>query len=53
MALIILYQILIMSLYMAGKITKEGSRSLANMLAWVVVPCNILGGFLTEFSISR
>ena len=61
MALIILNQILIMSLFMligyllfrAGKITEEGSRSMANVLAWVVIPCNILSGFMTEYSAKR
>lgn len=61
MALTILQQILIMALYMligytlfrTGKITEAGSRSIANMLAWAVIPSMIINSFLVEFSPER
>lgn len=61
MSLIILQQILIMGLYMligyllykTGKVTNEGSRSLANLLAWIVIPSTILNSFLVEFTAAR
>ena len=50
MALIILQQIVIMSLYMlcgywlykTGKITDEGSKSIANLLPWAVIPSTLI-----------
>ena len=61
MALIILQQILVMSLYMligfllykTGIITQEGSRSFAGLLAYVVIPSTILNSFMTDFSSER
>ena len=58
MALIILQQIVIMSLYMlcgywlykTGKITDEGSKSIANLLPWAVIPSTLINSFLIEYS---
>ena len=58
MALIILQQILVMALYMliglvlyrAGKMTDEGSETLASLLAYVVIPAMLVNSFLVEFS---
>ena len=58
MALIILQQIVIMSLYMlcgywlykTGKITEEGSKSIANLLPWAVIPSTLINSFLIEYS---
>ena len=58
MALIILQQIVIMSLYMLcgyllykkGKITEEGSKSIANLLPWAVIPSTLINSFLIEYS---
>ena len=58
MALIILKQILIMALYMLlgcllykkGKITEEGSKSIANLLAFLVIPMMLVNSFLVEYS---
>lgn len=58
MALIILKQILIMALYMLlgcllykkGKITEEGSKSFANLLAYLVIPMMLLNSFLVDYS---
>lgn len=61
MAFIILQQIIVMAIYMligfllfrGGKITDEGSRSLANMLTWIVIPSTIINSFLIEFSTKK
>ncbi len=61
MALIILQQILTMSLYMicgyllyrSGKITEEGSRSVANLLPWVAIPSTLVSSFLVEYSAEK
>ena len=58
MAIIILKQILIMALYMLlgcllykkGKITEEGSKSFANLLAYLVIPMMLLNSFLVDYS---
>ena len=58
MALIILQQIVIMSLYMlcgyllykTGKISEEGSKSIANLLPWAVIPSTLINSFLIEYS---
>lgn len=55
-ALIVLKQIVIMfllafvgfALFRQGKITKEGSRNIANLLIYVAIPCVIINSFLTE-----
>lgn len=60
-ALIVLRQTLTMALYMlvgfalfkGGKITKEGSKSLANLLVWLVIPAVIINSFCVEFSQER
>ncbi len=57
-ALIVLNQIIMMFLLAAvgyllfryGKITVEGSRTLANLLIYVSLPCVIVNSFLVEFS---
>ena len=61
MAQIILQQILTMALYMlcgyllykTGKITDEGSRSIANLLPWVVIPSTLINSFLVEYSAEK
>ena len=37
-------------LFKGGKITKEGSRDLANMLLYVILPCAIVNAFCTEYT---
>ena len=61
MALIILQQILTMALYMicgymlykTGKISDEGSKSIANLLPWVIIPSTLINSFLTEYSAEK
>ena len=61
MAQIILQQILVMALYMivgyvlyrTGKITDAGSKTLANMLAFAVIPFMLVNSFLVEFSAEK
>ena len=61
MALIILQQILTMALYMicgymlykTGKITDAGSKSIANLLPWVIIPSTLINSFLTEYSAEK
>ena len=61
MALIILQQILTMALYMicgyllykSGKITDEGSKSIANLLPWVIIPSTLINSFLTDYSAEK
>lgn len=55
-ALIILKQIIVMFLIMGmgfvlfkkGLITKDGSKTLANLLIYIILPCVIINGFITE-----
>lgn len=35
------------ALFRGGKITKEGSRDLANMLLYIILPCAIINAFCT------
>ena len=37
-------------LFKGSKITKEGSRDLANMLLYVILPCAIVNAFCTEYT---
>ena len=61
MALIILKQILVMSIYMligyllykSGKITDEGSRSFAGIMAYIIIPSTVLTGLLVEYTPER
>jgi len=61
MAGIILQQTLTMGLYMliglvlfrTKKLTKEGSRCLANMLLWLILPVVIIRSFLKPFSLEN
>lgn len=58
MAGILLRQTLVMGLYMAagytlfkaGKMTLEGSKALANLLLWLIVPCVMVRSFCVPFS---
>ena len=60
-ALIVFRQTLTMAIYMflgfalfkTGKITKEGSKSLANVLVWLVIPTVIVDSFCVPFSIDK
>ena len=40
-------------MFKTGKITKEGSKSLANILLYLCLPCVIINGFLVEYSRER
>ena len=59
--IMILQQVIIMFLlagigcimYKTGKISAEGSKSLANILLYLCLPCVIINGFLAEFSRER
>lgn len=61
MAFIILKQTLVMGIYMAagyvlfkaGKITLEGSRTLANVLIWLITPCMLIRSFCVEYSTEK
>lgn len=61
MALITSKQTIIMALYMAagwvlfksGKITKEGSKSLATLLVWLVAPCVLVRSFCVAYSAEK
>ncbi len=61
MALIILQQTLTMATYMAvgwclfkcKKITVEGSKTLATLLMWLIVPTVVIRAFCVEFSMAR
>ena len=61
MALIILKQTLVMAIYMAagyilfkaGKITLEGSRTLANVLIWLITPCMLIRSFCVAYSTEK
>lgn len=56
MAFVILKQMLVMALYMTagyilfkkGKLTLEGSRILANLLVWLIVPAMLIRAFCVE-----
>lgn len=58
MALIIMKQTMVMALIMAagfvlykkGKITLEGSRVMANLLVWLIIPCTLIRSFCMEYS---
>ena len=60
-ALIVLSQTLTMSIYLligfalykGGKISREGSKSLANLLVWLVIPAVIIHSFCVEFSLEK
>lgn len=61
MALIILKQTLTMATYMAigwclfkcGKITLDGSKTLATLLMWLIIPAVVIRAFCVEFSVDR
>lgn len=61
MAGILLEQTLVMGLYMAagyvlfktGKITLEGSKTIANLLLWLIIPCVLVRAFCVPFSAER
>lgn len=38
------------ALFRRGKITKEGSRDLANMLLYIILPCAIINAFCTPYT---
>lgn len=60
-ALIVLNQTLTMAIYLligfalykGGKITREGSKSLANLLVWLIIPAVIIHSFCVEFSLEK
>ena len=60
-ALIVLNQTLTMAIYLligfalykGGKITREGSKSLANLLVWLIIPAVIIHSFRVEFSLEK
>lgn len=59
--LIILKQSLTMGIYMligfflcrSGKVTKEGSSTIATMLLWLVIPAVIVDSFCVEFTLEK
>lgn len=61
MAWIILKQTLTMATYMAvgwclfkcGKMTLEGSKTLATLLMWLIIPVVVIRAFCVEFSVHR
>jgi len=61
MALIILKQTLTMAIYMAvgwclfkcGKITLDGSKTLATLLMWLIIPVVVIRAFCVEFSMDK
>lgn len=61
LAMIVFRQTLVMFLYMlagfllfkAKKITVEGSRDIATILIWVVIPTMIINSFCVDFSVER
>lgn len=61
MALIILKQTLTMATYMAigwcllkcGKITLDGSKTLATLLMWLIIPVVVIRAFCVEFSMDK
>lgn len=58
---IVFQQTLTMAIYMlggfalfkGGKITKEGSKSLANLLVWLIIPAVIINSFCVELSLEK
>lgn len=60
-AMVISQQILVMFIYMmcgfalykSGKLTKQGSREIAHMLLWLIVPIVLLQSFCVEFSAQK
>ena len=61
MALIIMKQTIVMALIMAAgfvlykakKITLEGSRVMANLLVWLIIPVTLIRSFCMEFSTEK
>ena len=61
MALIILKQTLTMATYMGigwclfkcGKITLDGSKTLATLLMWLIIPVVVIRAFCVEFSVEK
>lgn len=61
LALIVLRQTVVMFLYMlvgfalfkTGKITKQGSRELATLLLWLVIPTVLINSFCVSFSAEK
>lgn len=61
MTLIVFRQTLVMFLYMmvgfslfkAGKLTVQGSRDIATLLLWLVIPVVLINSFCVEFSLER
>ncbi|WP_322175491.1 AEC family transporter [Acutalibacter caecimuris] len=48
-----IYMMVGFALFKGGKITKEGSKSLANLLLWLIIPTVIIHSFCVEFSLAR
>lgn len=48
-----LYMLVGFALFKGGKITREGSKSLANLLVWLIIPAVIINSFCVEFSLDR
>ena len=40
-----IYMLVGFALFKGGKITKEGSKSLANLLVWLIIPAVIINSF--------
>ena len=46
-----IYMLVGFALFKGGKITKEGSKSLANLLVWLIIPAVIINSFCVELSL--
>ena len=41
------------ALYRGGKVSRDGSKDLANLLLYVILPCAILHAFCTEYTAEK
>ncbi|MCI9192763.1 MAG: AEC family transporter [Acutalibacter muris] len=48
-----IYMLVGFALFKGGKITKEGSKSLANLLVWLIIPAVIINSFCVELSLEK
>lgn len=48
-----IYMLVGFALFKGGKITKEGSKSLANLLVWLIIPAVIVNSFCVEPSMEK
>lgn len=48
-----IYMLVGFALFKGEKITKEGSKSLANLLVWLIIPAVIINSFCVELSLEK